>query len=211
MTLGSKGRVVAVMAIASLLVGSMVAGPADAKKKKKKKKKGCPAFAPVQPETASSNGADALEAEIVKITDAMTEEKPLVIEYEHGAAAWVPFTSQKVQEDAKYFNFQVVSKAKETGLYIRQEWPTPSPSDMDLYLYKDGAEVEHSGAYNLAPVPAPLIDFSDRERGGMGFESIPGFPSAKCEGFTVESRAFDTTGEDMTLKVWLGEIVPLEE
>jgi hypothetical protein len=206
---GKSKRALATLAGASLIVGAFVAGPAEAAKKKKPKPLKCAKYTPAEPATASSNGAEAIEAEIVKLTDKMTAEKPLTIEYSHGPALWFPGliggvpTPDPAQEDTKWFNFQIYSK-KPVGIYVRAEWPTPSPSDIDLYMYdKTGTEVEHSGAFNAAAVDL----LSDRGRGGPGFESIPGAPVAKCAGYTLESRAFDTAGEDMTLKVWLGEPV----
>ena len=207
---GKTKRALATLAGASLVVGAFVAGPAEAAKKKKPKPLKCAKYTPAEPQTASSNGAEALEAKTVKLTDKMTAEKPLTIEYAHGPAFWFPFVdpadAPPLQQDTKYFNFQVYSK-KPVGIYVRAEWATPSPSDIDIYMYdKTGTEVEHSGAFNVAEVSAPL-DLTDRGRGGPGFESIPGAPVAKCAGYTIESRAFDTAGEDMTLKVWLGEPV----
>lgn len=209
MELGRITRAVALGATLALVLGAFI-GPAEAAKKKKKKPKvSCPAFTPAEPETSADNGAEALEAPVAPVNDAHTAEAPLTIEFDHGAALWVPFTTRSVQEDTKFFNIQVFSKAPSTHVYIRQEWapgPGTDDSDIDLYVYgADGAEVEHSGAFNPAPIGAvSQADLSDRARGGNGFESIPGMAAAQCDGYTIESRAFMTRGEAMTLKIWLG-------
>ena len=208
MTSAATLRRTMVVALCALLIAAMGAAPADAKKKKKKKKPpvpACPVFTPAEPDSESGETAEALEAEIQMVTAAHTEEAPLVIEYEHGPAFWETVTRTAVMEDTMFFNIQVDNPAAPTsGLYIRQEWPSPSLSDMDLYLYdSSGAEVEASGAFNQTPVPLPLGGF---ETGAMGYESISGFVAGQCSGYTIESRAFTTLGESMTLKVWLGEI-----
>lgn len=206
-------RTLAVLASAGLIVGAFAAGPADAAKKKKKKKKpaACATFTPPEVASGGTTGADAAAAEVVQVTPAHTAEAPLVIEFEHGAAFWDTATHSPVQEDTKYFALQLPPGIPETGLYTRIDWASPSPSDIDLYLYDDtGTEVEHSGALNVAPVPAPGLDLSDRGNGGMGYESISGFPSPQCAGYVVESQAFATPGEAMTLTVYLGEVAAAE-
>ena len=191
-------RTFAVLASAGLIVGAFAAGPADAAKKKKKPFACAPATAAVPAEGNSSNAEEAAEAEVVNVTAAATEEKPLVIEYEHGAAL------DPVIEDTLYFAFQVVSKTPGAGLYLKMEWPG-AESDMDMYMYDaSGAEVASSGAFNPLPVPGV---FDAGGNGGQGFESIPGFAATPCSPYTIESKAYATPGESMTLSVWLGEPV----
>jgi hypothetical protein len=199
-------RSVAVLASVALVFGAFVAGPADAKKKKKKKKPpvaGCAAPVYVEPTSPSASRTDAPAAEVVKVTDAATAEAPIVIEYDHGPALWDTVNQEPIQEDTKWFNIQVDSAAASTGLYLLQEWAIPSASDVDLYLWDgpSGAQAAVSGALNLAPVNVPIVG----ETGGMGWESISGFLVADCAGFSIESRAFMTAGEAMTLSIWLGE------
>ena len=189
-------RALTVALCVALVAGAFVAGPAQAGKKKKKFS--CaPATAAAPTEGHSANAEEAAEAEVVNVTAAHTEEAPLVIEYEHG-----PALSDAMIEDTLYFAFQVVSKTPGFGVYIRQEWPG-SMSDMDLYMYDSGgAEVSYSGAYNPAPIPG-VTDSGGN--GGQGYESIPGFPADPCSPYTLESKAYMTMGEPMTLKIWLGE------
>ena len=203
-------RTASVVASAALILGAFVAAPADAKKKKKPA--GCPAFVPVEPASDSGETAEVLEQPVVKVTDAHTAESPLVFEYEHGAALWT-ITQDPIQEDTVFFNLQIESKNPAPGLYVFQEWAKQPPSDMDLYLW-DGATGEQaasSGSSNVAPTPVPPLpvvgDAHGQSTGAWGLESISGFPVTSCAGYTAESRAFTTPGEDMTLTVWLGEQV----
>lgn len=197
-------RTLAVLASTGLIVGAFAAGPADAAKKKKKKPvPACAEFAPPPVTSGGTTGSDAIEAEVSQVTTAHTAEAPLVIEFEHGAALWDAATHAPVQEDTKYFGIQLPPGVPQSGLFVRLDWPTPSPSDVDLYLYDDtGTEVANSGAFNFAPVPG-VLDAGGN--GGMGFESIPGLAVDQCSGYVVESQAFLTAGEPMTLSVWLGE------
>lgn len=191
---GSLRPLTAVLCLA-LVAGAFVAAPAQAGKKKKFS---CaPATAAVPTEGRSSNAEEAAEAEVLNVTAANTEEKPLVIEYEHG-----PALADAGAEDTLYFAFQVVSKKPGAGVYVRQEWPG-SMSDVDLYMYdSSGTEVAYSGAFN--PIPVPGVTDSGGN-GGQGYESIPGFPADPCSPYTLESKAYATMGEPMTLKIWLGE------
>jgi hypothetical protein len=197
-----NGRIVrslALIATASLVLGAFAAVPADAKKRKKKPK-GCATFAPVEPQgSGSGETAEALEAPVVQVTSAATEEAPIVVEYEHGPALWETVTQTPLQEDTAFFNFQVVGTG---GLHLRMDFG--AESDIDMYLYDAaGTRVASSGAANQAPVPGVL---DANGNGGTGFESIPGWSAANCDGFTVESRAFMSPGTPVTLTAWLGEV-----
>ncbi|HVF53443.1 MAG TPA: hypothetical protein VNC78_07505 [Actinomycetota bacterium] len=190
------------------LVGAAFAPSAAMAKKKKKTKVACAQFTPVEPASNSGQTAEALEAPIVPITDEYTEAAPFTVEYAHGPALWETASQMPIQEDTVFFNFQIVSAQPAAGLYIRQEWASPSTSDMDLYVYDlTGAQAVNSGSANAPePIGGPggLGEPAGQGTGASGYESISGFPSANCTGYTVESRAFQTLGEDMTLKVWLG-------
>ena len=193
-------RTIAVLASASLVLGAFVAGPADAKKRKKKPS--CPVATYAEPASPSVSRPEA-DAKVIKVTDAATAEAPIVIEYEHGPALWETATQAPIQEDTKWFNLQIDSAAPATGLYARLDWAVPSVSDMDLYLWDGvtGEQAAVSGATNAVPVNAPFV----AETGAMGYESISGFAVGDCSNFLVESRAFLTAGEAMTLTLWLGD------
>ncbi|HJR45011.1 MAG TPA: hypothetical protein VJ927_05350 [Actinomycetota bacterium] len=201
-------RTLAVLASAGLLVGAFAVGPADAAKRKKKKPFSCAPATPAAPASEHAGADAAPEAEVTPITEAATEEAPVVIEYEHGPAMYVFGTAQPIQEDNAYFNLQVVSNKPDQGLYILQEWGTDI-TDLDLYLYDDsGTQVAFSGAFNAAPQSdTPIGDLSGPAgTGGAGFESISGFPAVPCAPHTIESVAYMTHGEPVTLKAWLGPV-----
>lgn len=202
-------RALSVIASAALIVGAFAAGPADAKKKKKKAPAGCPTFAPIEPNSPSGQTAEVLEQPVVTVTDAHTADAPLVFEYEHGQALWSVLQEPvNGMEDTVFFNIQVDSANTDAGLYVFQEWAKQPGSDMDLYIW-DGAtgeEATHSGSSNVTPVPvAEGAEYHGQGTGAWGLESVSGFPVVDCAGFTVESRAFTTAGEAMTLSVWLGD------
>lgn len=189
-------RTLAVLAAAAVVAGAFVAGPADAKKKKK-----CPKVSFVEPASPSESRTEVPKGKVTTITDKATAEAPVVIEYEHGPALWDTVAQEPIVEDTKWFNIQVDSAAPAAALNVRQEWPIPSVSDMDLYLWDgpSGTQIEVSGAFNIAPVPVPGVF----DTGGMGWESISGLVVGDCYGLAVESRAFTTAGEAMALKIWL--------
>jgi hypothetical protein len=194
-------RSIAVMIATILASTALLALPADAKKKPRKK--GCPVFTPVEPVSNSEQTAEALEAEVVKVTDAATADTPVVLEYSHGPALWESATQTPIHEDTVFFNIQVETKQGAPGLHVLQEWAKRPPTDMDLYMYEGGEQVALSGSFNLYPMPSAQVP--GHRTGGWGLESIPGFATYNCAGFTVESRAFRTPGEAMTLSLWLGE------
>jgi hypothetical protein len=200
-------KTLSVLASLALVVGVMVGGAdvAGAKKKKKKKKPKSVACETYVPTTAGSE-----EVEVLKVDDTFTEEAPLVIEFTHPASGPIGQTPVGQIRDQKFFNIQSYSKAAEAGMYARMEFA--NHSDLDLYFHNAGGDpVASSGAFNQAPVDAsPAADFSDGGNGGMGFESISGFRTAQCTGYTVRSSAYLTPGTDVTLTIWLGEVVPAE-
>jgi hypothetical protein len=184
-------RTLAVLASAGLMVGAFAAGPADAAKKKKK-----PACAPY----ATSVEA-AAEAPLVRVTEAATADKPVVVEFDHPASLVQEHASLPDTQDEKYVNIQVVSKAS-AGLYVKEEFA--SRHDIDLYLLNGAGErVASSGAFN----PLPVGQFSAGGRGGETFESITGFEAAPCEGYTAESIAYTTPGTKVKMTIWLGEVI----
>ena len=198
---GRTIRSVAVLASAALVLGALVAAPAAAGKKK------CARYAPAAPQSNADTAAEAPSAKVLKVTARATEAKPVTVELDQGPGFWIydaELHQTPVIDSTQFVNVQVVGANK--GLYIRQEWATPSISDLDLYMYDvTGAEVGGSGAFN--PAPLPVIS---SQTGGMGYEQVSGFDAPNCTGFTIESRSYATTGETVTLKFWLGDIQPQE-
>lgn len=186
-------RTLAVLASVGLIVGAFAAAPADAAKKKKKKKGvSCATFTPGMEEAA--------EAEVVKITPAASEDKPVVIEYEHGPAGpSIPIVGHPGLTESLYFNIQLYGSS-DKGLWIKQEFS--DRHDLDLYLYNEaGDEVTHSGGFNTLP-QAYDSDGNATENS----ENIPGYPGEQCAGYTIQSTAYLTPGTDVTLSIWYGDI-----
>lgn len=180
--MGSVRTLVAAVATCALVAGVLAAPAAGAKKGRALK---CGPFA--------SGVEEAAEAELVKVTPKATEEKPVTIEYEHGASLY-PASTEHL-----YYNVQIYGPSR--GLYILQEFD--NHSDIDLYLFDAaGEEVASSGAFNPAPIPG-VTDAGGN--GGIGYESINGYPVATCDGLTIESSAYATMGTPASLKIWLGE------
>lgn len=190
-------RTLAVLASAGLLVGAFAAAPADAAKKKKKKGVTCAPF-----ETSFEAAA---EAPLVRVTEAATEETPIVVEFSHPPSVVQEHPSAPDTQDEQYVNIQVVSKAG-SGLYIKDEFA--SRHDIDLHLYNSaGEEVDSSGGFNTLPVTLGPVDFTSGGRAGENYESIVGFAADPCAGYTAESVAFASPGTDGTFSIWLGEVV----
>ena len=194
-------RTVAVVASAALLMGAFVVAPAEAGKRKKKPPS-CPTATYAEPASPSASRPEE-GAEVLKVTDKATAEAPIVVEYEHAAALWETLTQAPIQEDTLWFPIQVDSASPTKGLFVRLDWAVPSVSDIDLYLWDGvtGEQAEVSGATNAVPVNAPFV----AETGAMGYESISGFAVGDCSNYLIESRAFMTAGEAMTLTLWLGD------
>ncbi|MGH2756670.1 MAG: hypothetical protein ACRDI3_02665 [Actinomycetota bacterium] len=156
----------------------------------------CARFKPVEPNSLSEQRGEAPDAKVIKVTSAATKKKPITIEFEHGPGFWIP-DEVPVIEDSAFFNVQVFGK--DSVLNVRTEWATigdQSRSDIDLYLFdSSGSQIGVSNTFN----PLPPLNESD---GGPGFEFIS-MPATTCEGFTIESRAFWSAGEDMVLDLWL--------
>lgn len=202
--MGKGIRVVATVLATGLLASALISGTSAQAATR------CGRFKPAEPVSDSQNTAEATKAKVNTITDKYTQAKPKVFSYTHGPAQWFPADPADAEgqsaavEDTKWFNIQVVSKKKFFGLYIRQEWSATPVSDMDLYVYdRFGQQATSSGHWNQLPSEASATGF---ESGNAGFEEIAGFGVTDCSGFTIESRAFSSPGENMTLKIWLGSV-----
>ena len=164
------------------------------------------------PESSSSNATDAPKEKVVAVTDKATEDAPVEIAYSHGpgiadqsigANTTGDPQSTMLVEDARFFNFQVTSRAKAAVVNMRIEWGGPSPSDIDLRMFgQSGVEIDYSAGFNPAGGEAYRATIGGDDDNGM--EQLVGVVMPRCSGFTVESRPAWSPGEDaVTLKVWL--------
>ncbi|MDQ3955381.1 MAG: hypothetical protein M3285_07520 [Actinomycetota bacterium] len=199
----SKGtRIVTTAMAIGVLAGALISGTSAQAAKR------CGKFKAAEPISDSKNTAEATKAKVKKITDKYTQAKPFTVEYTHGPAVWFPADPEDAEgqaaavEDTKWFNIQVDSKKKSVGLFVRIEWSPTPVSDIDLYMYdKHGGPAAQDGHWNQLPEGSPGV-----QGGNPGFEEIAGFGATDCSGYTIESRAFNSPGENMTLKIWLGSI-----
>ena len=188
-------RTVAVVGMSALVLGAFAATPADAKKKKKPK-----VCAPYQP------GEKGTDKPLVTVTDAHTEEAPLVqkVTLDESAADFVPV----MEPGSDAFNVQVDSAAKEAGLYILFEFPSRRDYDLELW-YDDGSYAARSHDFNLLYSPAPQTYSNEGHAGESSdsYEKIVGVRTPDCAGYTAEAVNWLGEGGEFEIKVWLGEVV----
>lgn len=189
-------RTMAILTGSSILLMALLAGTGQAAK-------ACKPFKPVAPSSPSTDPSGAVDAEVVKVSEKMTEAKPLVIEFDHAPALADAVLPQMIAEDPKFFNFQVATKKAVALLTFRTEWAAPSPSDIDAFVYNSsGAELASSVAFNPFG-GTPVGDAFGMDDDGNGFEQIADIGLPRCAGVTFESRPSTSPGETMTLKVWV--------
>lgn len=190
-------RTLSVLASAALVVGAFTAGAADAKKKKKKP--GCPVYTP------SEWSADA-PVNVVK--DEHTAEAPLVLEVPTEAGVGTSSGDSPDGGDGAaahaFVNVQVDSTQPVTGLYGTVEF-TPV-WDYDLFFRSnDGIGLAYSAGFSPF---VPLLGLDGTGHGGhsgVGTENIDGLTTKDCTGYLVDVVTATGPGEDVTLKLWLGE------
>lgn len=193
-------KTLSVLASAALVVGAFAAAPADAKKKKKKPAPaGCPAYVP-------SEWSKDLPVTIVN--DTHTADAPLEISVPTEAGAGTssgdsPENSDTSHAAHAFLNVQVDSASPEVGLYGRVEF-TPT-WDYDLFFRgNDGVGI----AYAAGTAPAGPYGLDGTGHGGhseLGSENIDGLITSDCTGYLVDVVTSIGPGEDVTLKLWLGE------
>lgn len=183
-------KATALLIVLTLVATAFGAGLASAKKKKKKV---CPTFVGIE---------GAAEAELFKVTDKATEDAPIE------AAVEVP-AGTPAATGHSYLNVQADPKAKETGLYVRFEFPVYE--DNDLFLFNpDGEEAASAAGFN----PISQGPFDGTGSGGHsepGAEQIDGLATLDCQGYSVDLTSYMSFGGEMTVKLWLGEVAAEEE
>ena len=186
--------------IGGLLAGAALDAGAKKKKKKKKKVKVCKPYKP---------GELGAEAELVKVTDAATAEKPLEVVLDLAAGAGQATGVDEIDavttaaQSKAFYNVQVDSKAKATGLFVRLA--SPVPDDNDLYLFHStGTEAAHAAGFHGGG-PAPIYD-SNQDGGHTeaDAEVLDGIATADCGGYTVQAIGANSRGGAVALQFWLG-------
>lgn len=179
-------RALVTVAAAVLVMGLVVAAPAEAKKK-------CGAYK--VPERAAESGTTV-------VTDAATEDKPIELTVPTTAGFGVgrdPAGEGALVSHA-YVNLQVDSKTKMGSLSAALTFTLAF--DYDLYVdTAEGVEVARAAGFN-----GVLTD--DGSSGGhsdWGLEQVDGVLTADCGGYTIDVVGATTPGEDVTLSLWLAK------
>lgn len=168
-------------------------------KGKKNAPRACPAYQP---------GEQGAEAETLKVTDAATEEEPLVYEFSLDS----DFSEGLSGETPEHFvNVQTDIKGQSTGLYVLFEFPTRR--DYDLWAYwPSGNEAASAHGFNpLSEVRGtPVFDPSNTAGNHAGettdhSEALVGVITPRCGGYTLGMYNYFGEGGDFELKIWLGE------
>jgi len=181
-------------------------GACPGKKTKKPKKPKTPVTPACPAYVAGDEGA---EAETTIVTDAATEEAPVVVELTAGAglANDLGLAGGAYDETSSIFqNVQVDTANPEAGLYARLEFQ--EFHDYDLYLnYPDGSTAANSGDFNIAPGHDLGGGSPDGAwEAGTNYESVLGIATDDCGGYTARMVSYLTNGGAVTLSLWLGEV-----
>lgn len=182
-------KILALVAVASLVLVTLPTGAAAGKR--------CRAYKPALVSSQSGQHADAAKEKIIVVGDSATQEDPITVAYEHSVGLDLGASYDVIVADGRFFNLQIRSKKASPTLNMRSEWASPSPQDVELFLYdRSGSEVDSSASFNPFP---PLNNDDD----GDGFEQITGIFTRNCDGFTVESQGGITVAVQATLNIWL--------
>ena len=197
-------RKLAAVASATLVLGAFVAGPAEAKKKKPKPPPvpaACPAFTP---------GEEGAAAQTSVVTDAATAEAPVVVELTAapGLGNDLGLADHAYDETtAVYQHVQVDTANPSAGLYARIDFS--DHHDYDLYLNNAAGETAAtSGEFNVLPEAGAGSGAPEGAwAAGSSYESVLGINTPDCGGYTTKIVSFLTTGGNVTVSYWLGEVV----
>lgn len=194
-------RILSITATVTLL--AIAAPPAGARSGQ------CKPFEPGVPDTSSAQTDEVLEGPVLRVGDHHTAKRPLKVRFEQGRNLWWldPISGgwHAVIEDTVFHNIQVVSRHARSALNVRIQWPTPSASDLDLGLYDGhGTNLVWSGAFNNLVLDTAYTQAFGPYSGGEGYEEILEWPARRCEGFTTETWSMHTSGERITMTIWIG-------
>ena len=195
-------RTVAVLGMSALVLGAFAAAPADAKKKKKPAV--CKAYVP---------GEKGAEKPTITLTDAHTEEAPLVQTVTLAESIGDARVLSDIPEEGPLaagtdaFNVQLDTAAKEAGVYVLFEFQMRRDYDLELW-HSDGSYAARSHDFNLLYSPNPDT-YSNGGHAGEATdasEKIVGVRTPDCAGYTVETVNWLGEGGEFEIKLWLGEI-----
>lgn len=198
-------KVFSVLVTGSLLATIIALPAGDALAKKKKKKPAvCFPFVP---------GELGVEKPMVVLTDAATEAAPVEQAVSlAGSVADADLIGEIPDEGPlapsyDQFNVQVDTAKPDAGLYVLFEFPDRRDYDLEL-LNIDGSYAARSHDFNPV-IGTPVSGANDGHAGEAtsSSEKIVGVRTADCGGWTVETVNWLGEGGDMTVKLWLGDVV----
>lgn len=135
------------------------------------------------------------------VTDKHTEGRPLEVTFDQPAAVLFVEGPSPIGDARIETPIRIASATRYPDLHVRAEWPTPSVTDLDLFLWNRwGEPIRSSESWNIQP----LDDLDSTNTGGPGYEYIKGAPVEGCGRYTVMTGAWHTPGEKVTLRLWLG-------
>jgi hypothetical protein len=180
----------------------------------KAKKNGCkktPAPKNCAPFTPGEAGKDK---PTVTLTDAATEAKPVEQKIKLAASAADADLVGELPDQGPLaaahdaFNIQVDAAAADAGLYALIEFPSRRDYDLNL-LHLDGSYAARAQTFNPV-VGTPGSMFSVPGHGGEGTdhsEKLVGIKTSDCGGWTLDVANYLGEGGEMTVKLWLGDVV----
>lgn len=132
----------------------------------------------------------------IQITNRATKTDPIVVRYDQPQNAVFMGPGETAGEVK--FALQMSSGHRVPRLHVSLEWPTPSVSDIDAYLYDSaGEEVARAEHWNVSPVEEML-----GANGGSGYEYFATHVG-RCSTYQLMTDTWHSPGEKVTMKIWL--------
>lgn len=162
-----------------------------------------PAYTEGTPCSKKPSRGGSSQPKVLTVTDKHTEEQPLEIRYDQPAAALFLEAPAPLGDGWVQTPIKIASATRYPDLHVRAEWPTPSVTDLDLFLLdRWGGQIASSESWNLQPLDD--LYGTDPNTGGPGYEYLKAIPAEGCGRYTVGTGAWHTPGEKVTLRLWLG-------
>lgn len=152
---------------------------------------------------AGKSGRAASDAGMLVVSDEHTKKAPLEIRYDQPAGGIWMGEAGPLGPGGVRTPFRIASAARFADLHVRVEWPTPSVTDLDLYLFDQwGQRRAYSESWNVDLLDR-TVPFSDASYGGEGFEYIEGVTIPSCRPYELATSSWHSAGEKVTVKLWL--------
>lgn len=153
---------------------------------------------------AGKGGRAASDAGMLVVSDEHTKKAPLEIHYDQPAGGVWMGEAGPLGPGGVRTPFRIASAARFADLHVRVEWPTPSVTDLDLYLFDQwGQRRAYSESWNVDVLDEVNPLNLGNSSGGEGFEYIDGVTIPSCRRYEVATSNWHSAGEKVTLKLWL--------